>query len=262
MLDLTDVTFLIPLKIESDDRLNSIRVLLSYLLKHLNTNIIVCEQGEIDNSNKFINPAWSTVDYILHYDKNDLFHKTKLLNMMIKYSETPIIVSQDSDVFLFPHQYEDAANIIRQKIAYFCYPFNEPTHQVSQGFYRRLSLVLDLKKARTKVESTGIAPGGCFFMDRRKFIQCGAENENFVSWGPEDQERKCRILKLGYKIHNCAGKLFHLKHKRTHNSGDNHMMFQSNELEYQKIKNMSKRQLIKYIEGEECFLNTSVMNMI
>ena len=247
MLDLTDVTFLIPLKIESEDRLNSIHVLLRYLLKHLNTNIIICEQGEMNNSAKFINPVWDTVKYIFHYDKNDLFHKTKLLNLMIKASKTPIIVSQDSDVFLFPHQYENAANIIREKIAYFCYPFNEPTHHISKGFFLQLSLVLDLKKARTKVENLNVAPGGCFFMHKQKFIQCGTENEKFISWGPEDLERKCRILKLNNEIYSCSGKLFHLKHKRTYNSSSDHIMFQSNEAEYQKIMNMNKEQLIKYI---------------
>jgi hypothetical protein len=245
MINLTDVTFMIPLKVESDDRLIVTKILVSYLLKHFNTNILICEQGEISHAEEFTFEG--KVDYIFDYSNADLFHKTRLLNLMIESSKTPIVVSQDSDVFLFPHQYENAANVIRQKLAYFCYPFNEPTHQISRGFYRQLFLVLDLKKAKTKVESPLVPPGGCFFMDKQKFTQCGLENENFISWGAEDAERKYRILKLGYEIHSCSGKLFHLKHKRTLNSSSNHSMYQSNELEYEKVKSMTKKQLVEYI---------------
>lgn len=50
-IDLTDVTFLIPAMIDSDDRLNNLFTVVRYLHKYFNTNIIIYEYGTLQTIN-------------------------------------------------------------------------------------------------------------------------------------------------------------------------------------------------------------------
>ena len=43
-------------------------------------------------------------------------------------------------------------------------------------------------------------------------------NENFRSWGPEDQEKHYRFPKLGYNVGRFDGLVYHLEHSRGMNS--------------------------------------------
>jgi predicted glycosyltransferase involved in capsule biosynthesis len=202
MINLKDVTFLIPLKIESDDRKVVLDLVLCYMLKHLDTNIIICEEGSQPLFPKMSKPEWGNIKYIFRKNDTELFHKTKNLNMMAKHATTPIIVSQDSDVIFYPHQYQKAAQAIRGNIVDFCYPFNQPNHNISKKLQTTLALTLNLQgiEPHLTFEHPSPPPGGCFFMNKQKFFNGGGENENFVSWGPEDIERRDRFIKLGYKI--------------------------------------------------------------
>lgn len=66
--------------------------------------------------------------------------------------------------------------------------------------------------------------GGAIFVNRKKYIESGMENEEFYGWGPEDFERYTRWKILDYKIYLVPGCLFHLSHSRGHDS-----MFRSHE---------------------------------
>ena len=47
--DLTDVTFLIPLRIDSIDRLENLLEVISFIDKHFDTNIHLLESSEFNN---------------------------------------------------------------------------------------------------------------------------------------------------------------------------------------------------------------------
>jgi predicted glycosyltransferase involved in capsule biosynthesis len=250
MITLKDVTFMIPLKVESEDRKRIIVLQISYLLKNFNTNIIICEEGKVAYFPKLMKPEWNKkITYIFRKNDTELFHKTKNLNLMARKSSTPIIVSLDSDVLFHPHQYTNAAQLIRSNVVDFCYPFNQPNHNIPLKFHNQFALTLSLNgiEPHIKFEHPMPPPGGCFFMNKEKFIQGGMENEHFLSWGPEDVERRDRFIKLGYRVASCDGKLFHLDHSRTFNSDSTNPRFNENEVEYKKIKNMNKDQLLQYI---------------
>jgi len=53
------------------------------------------------------------------------------------------------------------------------------------------------------------------FFNREKFIAFGGENENFIGYGWEDQERYYRALNNGYKVGRIDGDCHHLVHPRT-----------------------------------------------
>jgi hypothetical protein len=250
MHNLRDTTFMIPLKIESEDRKRIIVLLLSYIFKHFDTNVIICEEGSAAIFPKLMKQEWSKkLTYIFRKNDTNLFHKTKNLNIMTKRANTPIIVSQDSDVVFHPHQYINAAHLIRSNLVDFCYPFNQATHNITPKFQNQFGLTLSLVgiEPHIKFEHPLPPPGGCFFMNKQKFIQGGLENETFVSWGPEDTERRDRLIKLGFRIASTDGKLFHLDHSRTPNSTTENPKYRDNETEYAKIKSLSREQLIQYI---------------
>ena len=250
MINLRDVTFMIPLKMESEDRKKVITLVIDYVLKHLDTKIIICEEGASPVFSQLIKREWyPKLTYIFRKNEKELFHKTKNLNLMVRKATTPIVVSLDSDVVFYPHQYQHAAQLIRGNIVDFCYPFNQPNHNIPTAFQTKFGMTLNLVALEPllKFEHPSPPPGGCFFMNKEKFIKAGMENENFISWGPEDVERRDRLAKLGYRVASCDGKLFHLEHSRTFNSDTSNPLFKNNEMEYQKIINMSQDQLKQYI---------------
>jgi len=250
MINLRDTTFMIPLKVESEDRKKIIVLVVRYILKHLDTNIIICEEGPNAIFPTLMDQSWGNrLTYIFRKNDDNIFHKTKNLNIMAKRAKTPIIVSQDSDVIFYPHQYLSAAQLIRGNIVDFCYPFNKPNHRVLTKFHNQFASTLSLTGIEPYVsfDHHSPPPGGCFFMNKQKFIDGGMENENFMSWGPEDVERRDRFIKLGYKIASSEGKLFHLEHSRTFNSDTTNPKFKHNEAEYKKIQGFSREQLRQYI---------------
>lgn len=250
MINLKDTTFMIPLKVDSTERKKIINLVLCYIFKHLDTNVIICEEGKNAIFPQIMRHEWSKkLTYIFRKSDDDLFHKTKNLNIMVKKATTPIIVSQDSDVVFYPQQYQMAAQLIRGNVVDFAYPFDKANHNIPTKFHNQFGLTLSLLgiEPHIKFEHPSPPPGGCFFMNRTKFIEAGMENENFVSWGPEDVERRDRLSRLGYRITSTDGKLFHFEHPRTFNSDTTNPRFAKNEEEYNKILKMPPDQLKKYI---------------
>jgi hypothetical protein len=69
------------------------------------------------------------------------------------------------------------------------------------------------------------------------------ENEHFVSWGHEDDERLARALVLGLTVERVPGSVFHLRHPRGKDSNDRHQHYESNLKEFQRISKMDKEDL-------------------
>lgn len=250
-IDLSDVTFTIPIGIESQDRKNNLTLVLDYLGKYFNTNVIVCESGKNIQVKNFWKPEWNSyVRCLFIENKTDYFYKTRILNKMAEMAKTPIIVSYDSDVLLQPEKYVAAADAIRSGKLDFCYPFNKPLKHIFKKDFRviRESLNLDVVEPLTGIIHQGIPPGGCFFMNRKKFIEAGMENENMISWGPEDQERLDRVKKLGYKVDSLDGYLYHVDHMITHNSTYSNPLYKNNVREHEKVLRLSAEELRRYIK--------------
>jgi hypothetical protein len=78
--------------------------------------------------------------------------------------------------------------------------------------------------------------GGAVFYKKNSFLSGGLENENFISYAPEDQERYYRFGKLGYKIQRIKGCLYHIDHYVGVNSYTQHPLYKANEKEYHRIR--------------------------
>lgn len=262
--DLTDVTFCIPFRNENPDRIANLQLVVDYLLFHFNTTIII---GKSDKQpwifhtedNSWFKSSWNKkVYYHPHTEKKDLFHKTLLLNNMVKQCKTKYVVAQDADCLFLPDNYIMAIDSLRKnKNRYFAYPFNKGIVNISKDRFNILSKKnnlnsLGLQYQIQEVENSNnrFPPGGCFFFHKKKFIECGMENEMFKNYGVEDQERLDRIRKLGYGINYVKGVLFHLDHAKSNTSTNKNEFFNNNNEIFYKEASMSRDELIKYIKKE------------
>ena len=118
-INLTDCTFLIPIRIESNDRLRNIITGLCYILANFDTNVII---KEIDSKSVFLEYALPqikefvgeslNVNHIFEESSDELFHRMKCLNEMISISKTKVVVNYDCDVLLPKNSYVDSVNTI------------------------------------------------------------------------------------------------------------------------------------------------------
>ena len=247
---LENCTFLIPTKIDSEDRKINLTLVVDYLLKHFKTNIIIAEQDTESKVKSFF--KWgSKVKHIFVPSTNDFFHKTRLLNIMIKDATTDVVVSYDSDIILPLNQYLDTFALLNSKQIHFAYPFNSRVYHIEKaqrGMFEK-NLSLDDVGSHTTMKHPGVPPGGVLFMNKAEFAKCGYENENFKSWGAEDIERTVRIEKFGYAVARMNGLIFHLEHDRTPHSTDANPHYKENEVEFKKTVAMSKEELENYIKS-------------
>jgi predicted glycosyltransferase involved in capsule biosynthesis len=255
MIDLTDVTFTIPIRYDTDDRIRNIVTTLSYLLGNFNTNIIILESDSDIKMRPYIEKFFNkNVKYMFIKEDSDIFHRTKFLNIMAKEAETEVISNYDADIILPIPQYIIAKEAVKNGTLDACTAFSSITFNVKKEYHKRIEETksinwMNLQEMTFAPHKHAVAKGGVVFWNKKKFIEVGMENENFISWGPEDQERVERCLKLGYKWGRAEGLLLHLDHDRLLNSDGGHRFIQQNDAEFEKIKSFTKEQLQEYVKG-------------
>lgn len=251
MIDLSDVTFMIPIQLESEDRIMNINIVSLYLKTHFDTNIIIAEQGyESLIPNVLSKTLYNT--YIHYKTQNFYFHKTKLINAMVKSAKTKFVAMHDSDVLCRPDQYELAVNMLRANSVDFIYPFDGHVINIPKADIPRVLDNLQYDFIKQKFTNTkALAHGGCVMYNRQKFIEAGMMNENFIAYGPEDGEQDYRLTKLGYRTTRTSVPLYHLEHTRTENSREEHKYARSNWAEISKVRSFSVKELRNYISTWE-----------
>tara|TARA_B100000424_G_scaffold118274_1_gene89303 strand:- start:590 stop:1399 length:810 start_codon:yes stop_codon:yes gene_type:complete len=256
-----DLTFLIPTRIETEDRLRNIISSVSYLLKHTNAKVIV---KEVAPRNTFLFRALSEIKKYVDvsnltplYEKSDepLFCKSKVLNDLIIASDTKFVANYDADCILPVESYHRAYSILENDEADIVYPYQCGVYQwktnynmnIYNSFMNTLSTnVLDKDK-----QLSNSTIGWSQFINRKKYIDSYMMNENFLSWGCEDDEFYFRMSTLGNRIARVNDYVYHLEHSRTHNSWFSNPNFNQNYHLWNTIKTFDKSQLIGYYEQQE-----------
>jgi GR25 family glycosyltransferase involved in LPS biosynthesis len=251
-IDLTDVTFTIPVKFDHEDRRDNLYLCILFLWEHFKTNIIICEMDPEGKIEYFPLPDHENNVVTYHFIKSDIFHRTKMLNEMAMIAKTPFIANWDADVLIDPQQILKAVEGLKQKKASACYPYDGKFFRVDRKYYTETvnSLSVDHLKNLNypAIEHQQISFGGAIIWNKEDFIKGGMENENFISYGPEDYERYERFKKLGFKIGRVHGPLYHINHYIGPDSSDKHEHFLKNVAEYEKIQRMSKEELEEYVK--------------
>jgi len=130
--DLKDCTFIIPIRVESEDRMRNVITVLCYLISNFDTNIIVKEVDETsifkshieDQIKKFCSDI-SCVKYIFEQSNDPIFLREKILNEMLCLATTKVVVNYDCDVIFPPEVYEESYRRIVDNESDVVYPYGE-----------------------------------------------------------------------------------------------------------------------------------------
>jgi len=261
-IDLTKATFIIPIRIESSDRLRNVITTTAFLLENFDTNIII---KEVDSESVFQRDALPVLKDILDVDVNVqhifeksnelLFHRQKVLNEMVMEAKTEIVVNYDCDVLLPLDSYHKAYQSILDYTHDVVYPYGQGMYQyqvratdeiVSEFLQTRDFTILD-KHSNLHTSDFGWAQ----FFRRQVYIDGGLENENFKAYSPEDKERFYRFTTLDYNVGRINDYVYHLEHARGENSWFSNPYMLSNMEEWEKIQTMNKEQLIEYYSNQK-----------
>lgn len=255
-LDLRDVTFTIPVFIDHRHRLENIGLSIKMLLKHLDTNILIMEQGSGQACAHLASwPARSAMEKVKWtWTKDNFFHRTKMLNDMAKLAETPIVVNWDCDVIIPPLQLWLAADAIRNGTD-MVYPYDGRFARVPRIWFAQIDKTLDIGIVRdTEFKGKGgksmptTSVGGAIFFKREAFILGGMENQHMISFGPEDWERCYRFKTLGYDVQRIGGCLYHIDHWCGPDSSTRNPHFRRNHDELDRVRAMAPDDLAAYVE--------------
>ena len=116
-----DLTYLLPFRIESEDRLKNVITSTTYLLKNFPEAKVILKEVDTRSHFKFralpIIKKYVNTDQLTHIfeESNEkFFHKTRILNDLLVASDTPIVYNHDVDVVLPKESYELAYSAIKR----------------------------------------------------------------------------------------------------------------------------------------------------
>jgi hypothetical protein len=283
--NLKNTTFIVPLRIDTGDRLRNVILSTAYLLHHFDTNLII---KEVDSEHRFEEYALpiikrlvdvSNLRHIYEEDKrtDDSFHRTKVLNDMVMEASTEIVVNYDTDIILPLYSYIEAVQMLQGEYDV-VYPYRFGNHgerKVNLGFTIETQEDMDNFENNDFVsrfvnseydsecfddrffyypsnQGLGWAEYGMVqFFNRQVYIDGYLENEGFIAYAPEDVERHHRWKVLGYNIGRVDRHAYHLEHQRTQNSWYHNPHMQNNNNLWEYLKQLTKEQLIEYYENRE-----------
>ena len=258
--DLTNCTLIIPILIEHNDRYNNAKTVLNYINKNFSTNVFLYEISDGKTKLDFLETL--TNIKIKHWIQKPegVFHRTKYLNIMLDSVETPVVSNYDIDVIMKPEVYEECVRIISEENADVIYPYS------FGGLSQRM--VLTTPNIHENIAENGFdlnyvdsnsnlfsdyytEYGHCIFFNTQSYRKGGGENENFVSYGPEDKERGKRFLKLGMDVRWMNDfMVYHLEHYRGEDSGSSHNFFNHNWEIFNGLETLNSEETLEYYRNQ------------
>lgn len=250
--DLSDVTFIVPIFIDTRERLRNLQQNLRHLTTLFDTSIIIGEHKMPESApvSQELGEFEGRFDYIEFPGAHENFFHTRLLNQLLTRVETPLVCNLDCDAILSVQQYLISAQLLRWRVVEFVLPHDGPVVHVPQHTQNEVIAILK-ERSLTEAEMAqwaeyvwhSAADGGAIFGVTEIYRACGGENENFLGWGWEDHERVARFQILGHRLQRAPGNFHHLSHPRGLTSSHQQGHYNANWEELGRIKNMSRSEL-------------------
>ena len=267
--DLKDTTFIIPVRIESEDRLRNVVTVCCFLLENFNTKVIL---KEVDSTSEFKERALSqiseyvedSIDNLIHVhdvpDPDDsVFYRMRYLNEMLSMVDTKVVANYDCDVLMPISSYVKSQEM--------CMGEYDMVYPYGQGMWQKqvfaddnlvsefLSNDCEFSILDKKINPYDAQHGHVQFFKTSSYIEGGMENENFRGSAPEDKERVHRFTTLGYNVGRIDEYIYHLEHSRGDNSwptsyhGNPHM--QDNIVLWERLQKLNKDDLKHYYQQQK-----------
>ena len=284
MIDLKNVDFIVPLRIDTGDRLRNVIMTTSYLLHHFDYTVTI---KEVDSEHRFEEYALPIIKRLVDTKNlnhiweeetrtDDAFHRTKVLNDMVMDSKCDIVVNYDTDLILPVDTYTQAVEMLQGEYDV-VYPYRFGNHGERKV---NLPFTIETQEDMDNFETKEVASefikgydntvlddhffyyhseqgygwaeyGMVQFFNRQAYIDGYLENENFIAYAPEDCERYHRWELLGYNIGRVDNYAYHLEHQRTQNSWYHNPHMQHNNQLWEELRVLTKEQLIAYYEDQQ-----------
>ena len=254
-----DLTFIIPIRVDTPDRIENCRAVLRFLLGNFaQAEIQIVEQDSQIRTTElrtdFPNVRW-------RFDFNaGRFCKSAALNAGLRASDRSFACTYDADVLIDPRAMKRALALLRTGEHAIVIPYNFLCIDVAGSWREKVILDQDIGRLAT-IRSLARAPrgsgigarvlsGGVVVFDRAIVLAEGGYNRKMVSYGWEDTEFISRFEKLGYFAPSLRDfSLIHLDHRRGEDSQINEH-YTSNKQEYERVRRLSIRALRRYIDEE------------
>lgn len=262
---MNNLTFLMPCRIESEDRLKNVITSVSYLSHNFPKCSIILKENDVQSI--FIEKVipgliqifGSVPDNINHiFEKSDdkFFHKTKILNDLLLEAKTDIVFNYDVDVLYPLKSYYAAYNMLteNQYDAVYCYGVGVYQWAVDYPVHTFDSFIqskFDLDILHLNCTQQPSVMGWGQMIKKQSEIDSYMWNENFMSWGPEDTEFLYRIQVMGLKVGRINDMCYHLNHGRTFNSHYHNPKWGENTDLWNQIRKWDRNQIVKYYENQE-----------
>ena len=267
MIDLKNCTFIIPIRIESEDRMRNVVTVLAYLLKTFDTRVIlkevdvesVFEDQVLPQIEDFLGDNINNLTHVFEKSDDPVFYRMKILNEMIDMADTMVIANYDCDVLFKKETYVESVKMIMDGFD-LVYPYGFGNYQKQvfiddDGVSEFINEDFDFEVLDKKSRMYDAQYGHVQFVNRKSYILAGMENENFRGSSPEDKERFYRFDKMGYSVGRIDDIVYHLEHSRGANSWPNSVQgnpyMKQNFDEWEKIQNMTGHQLRSYYSNQE-----------
>jgi hypothetical protein len=267
MVDLSNATFIIPLRIESADRMRNVITLLCFLFGNFDTNLIikevdsepVFEENVLPQIKEFIGKDIN-LTHVFEKSDDPVFYRMHILNEMLAMSKTDVVINYDCDVLMPVKTYVNAYESILNGTYDVVYPygngsFQKQVHVTDEIVSDFLNNDFDLSILDKSSQVSSSDFGWVQFFNRSVYIEGGMENENFRGSSPEDKERFFRFTTLEYKVGRIDNWIYHLEHSRGSNSWPesirgNPYMAQNFEV-WNHLQTLNKQKLKEYYSNQD-----------
>jgi hypothetical protein len=246
--DLTDVTFLMLVRLDSVERLENTLTVTESLVRYFHTNVHVWEADSYNRGllQKLLNRK---VNCRFVEDKDPILHKTMYYNQMAATVKTPCMAIWDTDIVIDGKAITDAVTRLRNE-SDAVFPYNGTCYEVP-GIIKRLYFmrkdmrILYRNKVKMNLLHEKILYGGAVFVKTDKYLEAGGDSEAIYGWGNDDFVRHKKWEIMNYRIGRTQNPLFHLSHPRGKNSTyGSRYSAKISAAEYSKLTNSSMKDVI------------------
>jgi len=253
------MTFIIPIRVDSKDRLDNCDTVIRYLTGNFPLAEIILVEQDAKPLSAGLAQKYPAIKW--HFiEEGGYFRKSNVFNTGLKLATRKFVSFYDADCLLQVEAYRQTLNILRKGKYKLVLPFNYIFVFVSGSIKRAIVASGDpgtygtIKRVSDFTETDelrmAIMLGGIFFADRDVVVSEGGFNRNMVSYGWEDTEFLARFHNLGYPAYTMRDySLVHLDHERGPDSRINER-YQDNKLEFYKVMGLSRSALFDYIDAE------------
>jgi len=260
-----NLSFLMPCRIESEDRLKNVITSVSYLSYHFPQCPIIIKENDTQSIFrekvvpvliKIFGKVPDNIRHIFEQSDNKFFYKTKILNDLLLAANTEVVYNYDVDVVYPVSSYVTAYNMIAQGGFDAVYPYGCGVYQWAVDypiplFDAFIKSEFDLTVLQPNCNLQPSVMGWGQMIKRQVYIDSYMWNENFISWGAEDCEYYYRLQALGHRVGRVNDVVYHLEHGRTFNSHYHNPKFMDNHNLWQVIRTLDKDAIIRYYEDQD-----------